>query len=118
VGLAGGGSTIKEEIISTDSAFNRRWLPRMDKLFEWELIKAGDILEIQTFDSSEAIIIDDTLVRFNGEEISYNNCGKKVTGWSSINIYEWAMLSSIKKTLHELRTEKMAELEAKGTPFD
>jgi hypothetical protein len=58
------------------------------------------------------------LVRFNGEEISYNNWGKKVTGWSSINIYEWAMLSSIKKTLQELRTEKMAELEAKGTPFD
>jgi hypothetical protein len=118
VGLAGGGSTIKEEIISTDSAFNRTWLPRMDKLFEWELIKAGDILEIKIFDSSEAIIIDPTLVRFNGEEISYNNWGKKVTGWSSINIYEWAMLSSIKKTLHELRMEKMAELEAKGSPFD
>jgi hypothetical protein len=115
VGLAGGGSTIKGEIISTDSAITRTFLPRMDKLFDWQIIKAGEILEIKTFDSSEAIIIDPTLVRFNGEEISYNNWGKKVTGWSSINIYEWAMLSSIKKTLHELRMEKMAELEAKAS---
>lgn len=115
VGLAGGVSTIKEEIISTASAFNRTWLPRMDKLFEWELIKAGDCLEIKHFESSEAIIVDTTFVIFNGEEISYNNWGKKVTGWSSINIYEWTMLSSIKKTLHELRTEKMAELEAKAS---
>jgi len=90
----------------------------MDKLFEWELIKAGDSLEIKDFESSEAIIINSTFVLFNGEEISYNNWGKKVTGWSSISIYEWAMVSSIKKTLHELRTEKMAELEAKGNPFD
>jgi len=115
VGLAGECSTIKEEIISTDSAFNRTWLPRMDELFECELIKAGDSIEIKNFESSEAIIIDDTFVRFKGKEISYNNWGKKVTGWSSISIYEWAMLSSIKKTLHELRTEKMAELEAKAS---
>lgn len=115
VGLAGGGSTIKEEIISTASAITRTSLPRMDKLFDWQIIKAGDSLEIKTFENSEAIIIDPTLVRFNGEEISYNNWGKKVTGWSSINIYEWALLSSIKKTLYELRTEKMAELEAKAS---
>jgi hypothetical protein len=118
VGLDGGGSTIKGEITSTDSAITRTYLPRMNQLFEWELIKGGESIEIKTFDSSEAIIIDDTFVRFNGEEISYNNWGKKVTGWSSINIYEWAMLSSIKKTLHELRMEKMAELEAKASQFD
>ncbi|MEG4028169.1 MULTISPECIES: hypothetical protein [unclassified Microcoleus] len=115
VGLAGESSTIKEEIISTASAFNRTWLPRMDQLFDWELIKAGDSIEIKEFESSEAIIIDPTFVIFKGEEISYNNWGKKVTGWSSINIYEWARLSSIKKTLHELRMEKMAELEAKAS---
>ena len=90
----------------------------MDQLFEWELIKAGDSIEIKEFESSEAIIIDDTFVRFNGEEISYNNWGKKVTGWSSISIYEWAMLSSTNRTLHELRKEKMAELEAKGSPWE
>ncbi|AFZ09398.1 hypothetical protein Osc7112_5140 [Oscillatoria nigro-viridis PCC 7112] len=118
VGLAGECSTIKEEIISTDSGFNRTWLPRMDQLFEWELIKAGDSIEIKYFESSEAIIVDPTFVVFNGEEISYNNWGKKVTGWSSISIYEWAVLSSTNRTLHELRKEKMAELEAKGSPWE
>jgi len=115
VGLAGVGSTIKGDIISTASAFNRTWLPRMDKLFEWQLIKAGDSIEIKYFESSEAIIIDQAFVRFDGEEVSYNNWGKKVTGWSSINIYEWAVRSSTKRTLHELRKEKMAELEAKAS---
>ena len=115
VGLAGVGSPNEGDIISTASAFNRTWLPRMDKLFEWQLIKAGDSLEIKEFDSSEALIIDDEFVLFNGEEISYNNWGKKVTGWSGINIYEWAVLGSTKKTLHELRMEKMAELEAKAS---
>jgi hypothetical protein len=87
----------------------------MDKLFEWQVIKAGDSLEIKCFEKSEAIIIDQTFVRFNDEKISYNNWGKKVTGWSSINIYQYAVLSSLKKTLHELRMEKMAELEAKAS---
>jgi hypothetical protein len=115
VGLAGVGSPIEGDIISTASAFNRTWLPRMDKLFEWQLIKSGDSLEIKYFESSEAIIIDQDFVRFNGEEVSYNNWGKKVTEWSSINIYEGAVLSSTKRTLHELRKEKMAELEAKAS---
>lgn len=115
VSLAEVGSPIEGDIISTAPAFNRTWLPRMDELFEWQLIKAGDSLEIKDFESSEAIIVDDTFVRFNGKEISYNNWGKKVTGWSSISIYEWAVLSSTKRTLHELRKEKMAELEAKAS---
>jgi len=115
VSLAEVGSPIEGDIISTAPAFNRTWLPRMDELFEWQLIKAGDSLEIKDFESSEAIIVDETFVRFNGEKISYNNWGKKVTGWSSINIYEWAVLSSTKRTLHELRKEKMAELEAKAS---
>lgn len=112
VPLAGVTSTIKGDIISHDSAIKRTFLPRMNKLFEWQIIKAGDSLEIKFFEGSEAIIIDETFVRYKGEEISYNSWGKKVTGWSSINIYEWAVLSSIKKTLQELRMEKMAELEA------
>jgi len=115
VSLAEVGSPIEGDIISTAPAFNRTWLPRMDELFEWQLIKAGDSLEIKDFESSEAIIVDETFVRFNGEKISYNNWGKKVTGWSSISIYEWAVLSSTKRTLHELRKEKMAELEAKAS---
>jgi hypothetical protein len=113
VGLAGVGSTIKGDIISTASAIKRTFLPQMDKLFEWQVIQAGDSIEIKCFENSEAIIIDQTFVRFNEEKISYNNWGKKVTRWSSINIYQYAVLSSIKKTLHELRMEKMAELEAK-----
>ncbi len=110
VGLARVGSTGGSTI-----ALKRTFLPQMDKLFEWQVIKAGDSLEIKCFEKSEAIIIDQTFVRFNDEKISYNNWGKKVTGWSSINIYQYAVLSSLKKTLHELRMEKMAELEAKAS---
>jgi hypothetical protein len=110
VGLARVGSTVGSTI-----ALKRTFLPQMDKLFEWQVIKAGDSLEIKCFEKSEAIIIDQAFVKFNDEKISYNNWGKKVTKWSSINIYQYAVLSSIKKTLHELRMEKMAELEAKAS---
>jgi len=36
----------------------RSYLPRMDKLFEWGVIKAGDAVVIKNFDNSEATVID------------------------------------------------------------
>ena len=49
--------------------------------------------------------------KFNNEKITFNKWGQKVTGWSSIRIYDWAMIKGNDKTLHELREEKMLYLE-------
>ena len=41
-----------------------------------------------------------------------------MTGWSSINVYEWAIPHNGTKTLHELRQEKMDELAAEPFGFN
>lgn len=89
----------------------RRTLPRMATLFDWNIIKSGDKLEIKNFGSSDATVINSKTVKFNGKIMSYNEWGQTATGWSSICIYEWAILKSVGKTLHQLRAEKMREIE-------
>lgn len=94
-----------------DTPITRTALPGMDKLFEWGIIKAGDIVVIKNVDNSEATVIDAKYVDFNGKKLTFNKWGQKVTGWSSIRIYCWAMIKGSDKTLHEMRQEKMLSLE-------
>jgi len=89
----------------------RSYLPRMNKLFEWGIIKKGDKVTIRNFDNTEAIVVDPNNVEFNGKRLSFNQWGQHVTGWSSICIYEWAVVNNSDKTLYEVRREKMSELE-------
>ncbi|WP_053241271.1 hypothetical protein [Clostridium sp. DMHC 10] len=83
----------------------------MDKLFEWGIIKSGDIVVIKNSENSEATVVDAKYVDFNGEKITFNKWGQKVTGWSTIRIYSWAMIKDSDKTLHDMRQEKMLSLE-------
>ena len=87
-------------------------LPRMKKLMEWSLVNAGDILVIVNQQDSEAEVVDHKRVRYKGEVISFNEWGSRVTGWSSICIYDWAKHKDASKTLAELRREKMDEMES------
>ncbi|WMJ81451.1 hypothetical protein RBU49_04130 [Clostridium sp. MB40-C1] len=94
-----------------DTPIARTILPGMDKLFEWGIIKAGDTVVIKNRDNSEATVIDIKYVDFKGEKLTFNKWGQKVTGWSSIRIYDWAMIKRNDKTLHEMRQQKMLSLE-------
>ena len=87
-------------------------LPGMDKLFEWGIIKAGDIVVIKNADNSEASVIDVKYVDFNGKKLTFNKWGQKVTGWSKSRIYCWDMIKGSDKTLHEMRQEKILALES------
>ncbi|MBE1302749.1 hypothetical protein G4W71_01600 [Clostridium botulinum] len=54
------------------------------------------------------------LLRLNylkGEKLTFNKWGQKVTGWSSIRIYDWVLIKGNDKTLHEMRQDKMLSLE-------
>lgn len=94
-----------------DTPIIRTTLPGMDKLFEWEIIKAGDAVVIKNRDNSQATVIDSKYVDFKGEKLTFNKWGQKVTGWSSIRIYDWVLIKGSDKTLHEMRQEKMLSLE-------
>lgn len=106
-------ATSDESVILDDKVerVKRRSLPRMATLFDWKLLKSGDHLEIKNFEKSEATVIDSKTVDFNGQKVSFNEWGQTVTGWSSICIYEWAILKSSGKTLHAIRAQKMQDLE-------
>lgn len=93
----------------------RNYLPRMNKLFEWGIIKSGDTLTIKGQNESEAVIISEKEVSFNGKKMSYNQWGESVTGWSSICIYEWAILGNSGKTLDFFRRERMAQEDIKAS---
>ncbi len=86
--------------------FTRTNLPRMPKLFEWGLVKSGDKLSIKNQKNSEAIVNDSKSVNFENKNMSFNEWGQKVTGWSSICIYDWAE-TELGRTLSELRKEKI-----------
>jgi hypothetical protein len=89
----------------------RKSLPRMPMLFEWGILKAGDVVQIKNYPDSEAKVIDTKTVQFKNGKLTFNQWGQTVTGWSSICIYEWAVLSSGTKTLHQLRLERLQEIE-------
>lgn len=72
---------------------------KMPELFKWEILKEGDKLLIKNYDNSEAEVLDEKEVNFNEENLRYNEWGMKVTGWSGINIYKWAICKKSGKTL-------------------
>jgi hypothetical protein len=85
----------------------RTALPRMSKLIEWGILHPGDSLTINGFDKSDATVIDAKTVNFAGKTVTFNEWGREVTGWSSICIYDWAVLKG--KTLSSLRAERMQQ---------
>jgi hypothetical protein len=92
------------------AAKSRASLPRMAKLVEWGIVRAGMPLHIKRHEDSEAVVRDAKTVQFKDANMSFNDWGQKVTGWSSICIYDWATTPE-GKTLSELRTRRMEEEE-------
>ena len=88
----------------------RTALPRMPKLMEWGIIQKDMELTIKNHEDSTAFVQDAKTVRFKDEEMSFNEWGQKVTGWSAICIYDWATTKE-GKTLSELRAQRMEEEE-------
>lgn len=98
---------VEAKTIILDKKVPRQYLPRMDKIIEWGIIKKGDKLYIRKYPDSEATVIDATYVDYKGEKLRYNDWGQQITGWSAICIYEWATLAGQDKTLDELRKGRM-----------
>jgi hypothetical protein len=82
-------------------------LPRMSKLIEWGIVHPGDQLTLNGFEQSDATVIDAKTVKFRGKQMTFNEWGREVTGWSSICIYDWAVLRG--QTLTHLRAERMRQ---------
>jgi hypothetical protein len=92
------------------TATKRRNLPRMKTLLEWGLVSMGDILVIDNYPDSDAEVLDHATVKYKGETMTFNEWGSKVTGWSSICIYDWARKKDGTERLTDLRAAKMEEI--------
>jgi hypothetical protein len=93
-------------ITGTDKTRTRTTLPKMRELMEWGVVKRGESLRVKNYPDSEALVEDSKTVRFKDRLLSYNDWGREVTGWSSINIYDWAVAPD-DRTLTDLRAEHM-----------
>lgn len=79
-------------------------LPKMDKLIEFGLINKGDKIYLTLKpDESVATLVDEKYVDFNGEKLTINEWGCRVTGWQSIRIYAYVAIVGEIETLHQKR---------------
>ncbi len=88
----------------------RTSLPKLDWMIEQGIINIGDEICVISHPSEVATIVDGKHVRYNDEMMSMNVFGCRVTGWSSIQSYALMRRVNDKKTLSELREEKMKAL--------
>lgn len=90
--------------IKTNSKKLEASLPKMDKLIEFGIIKKGEKIYLTPKpEESVATLIDEKYVDFNGEKITLNEWGCRVTGWQSIRIYAYVAVVGEIETLQQKR---------------
>ncbi|PAE37599.1 hypothetical protein [Bacillus sp. 7884-1] len=105
----GNTATPSQMRLSTSKISNRS-LPKMPQLFEWGIMQANQEIYIKKYPEQKAKVVDENTVIYQNETMSYNDFGKKVTGWSSLSVYEWLVVEGQMQTLHELRLEKLEKI--------
>ena len=88
----------------------RTKLPKLDWMIEQGLVKPGDKVCVISHPNDIAFIVDDKNVNYCNEIMSLNAFACKVTGWLNVQSYGYVRPLNSKKTLAELREEKMREL--------
>lgn len=84
-------------------------LPKLDWMIEQGVLKIGDKICVISHPNEIATIVDDKHVEYKGQKMPAHKFGCLVTGWKAIQIYTTMRLADGKKTLGQLREEKMKE---------
>jgi hypothetical protein len=77
--------------------------PRLKDMIDNGRVKAGERVYTRKRPDSFATIIDGENVEFEGERMSMNAWGQKMTGWPSISIYASVLLERNGQPLEKLR---------------
>ncbi|TPG53654.1 hypothetical protein EAH89_15720 [Roseomonas nepalensis] len=80
--------------------------PKMAQLIEWGIVRKGQILSIKGHPGSEATVLGAKKVSFQGQDITFNEWGRMVTGWSAVGIYLQTVTEE-GRSLDDLRDEHM-----------
>ena len=101
---------MKDEEEAEKIRTKRTSLPKLDWMIEQGIVSVGDKICVISHPNEVATIVDGKHVKYKGETMSMNVFGCKVTGWTAIQSYALMRRVEDKKTLSELREEKMREL--------
>lgn len=99
---------------SSEKKFTRRFLPRIDTMLEWGVVKEGDIIVAKN-KKDEAELLSNGNVLVCGEEKSMQIWLKELYEWSSIQTYVFAVHKKTGKTLSQIREEYMIQKELEDT---
>lgn len=88
----------------------RRSLPNIDKLLEWGVVQAGDIIVAKETEY-EAELLENGKVRCELGIVSLQQWLKQVYGWASVPTYGRSVQKKTGKTLAKLREEYMEQNE-------
>ncbi|WP_406029691.1 hypothetical protein [Succinivibrio sp.] len=92
------------------SDITKRSLPKIDKLMEWGIVKAGDQIKAKNKDDTATLMNDGKVKNNKTNEITtMQQWLKPLYGWPSIQTYVFAIDVKTGKTLSELRDENMDE---------
>lgn len=101
-------STVTSYSKMESSDITKRSLPKIEKLMEWEIVKAGDQIKAKNKDDT-ATLMSDGKVKINktNEITTMQQWLKPLYGWPSIQTYVFAIDVKTGKSLSELRAEYM-----------
>lgn len=90
------------------SDITKRSLPKIDKLMEWGIVKAGDQIKAKNKDDTATLMNDGKVKNNKTNEITtMQQWLKPLYGWPSIQTYVFAIDVKTGKSLSELRAEYM-----------
>lgn len=103
---------LKNEEEATEIRFKKKVskLPKMKWLIEQNIVHIGDEIYVLNHPEEIAIIVSSDNVNYNGEIMSFNQFGCKITGRKSIQCYAWMKIKDQNDTLSDLREKRMREL--------
>lgn len=87
----------KDEEDAEEIRIKKASLPKLDWMIEKGLVKPGDKICVISHPNEVATVIDGRHVEYNGEIMSMNAFGCKITGWSTINSYAYMKIVDGKK---------------------
>lgn len=88
------------------SARTRTILPKIKDMIEWGVVAAGEILVAKN-SSEEAVLLENGHVSFHEEEMSIHEWLKRVTGWDTVETYNYAIQKRTGRSLADVRYEYM-----------
>lgn len=100
------------------SLFSRQQRIRLKVLMDEGKIAPGDFIYYRNEPEKHAKLTSDGRCEYEGQTMSVFEWGKLVSGWSSLNIYEWVVHVPTKSTLEQLRCKLEEELETREKPVE